>query len=140
MKRKWRSLLALSTILAVSLSSVPAAYALETESTAVQPRYTYIDHVRAELSDNGNDTASFTVQCIAVSDVTKIVMEVELQKKGLLGIYSKQDEDSKTVYNSKGAFSGTFDIDSSKTYRIKHTYTVYTSSDSESGVVYSDPT
>ena len=132
--------MALSTILAVSLSNAPAAYALETESTTVQPRYTYITHASAILTDKGNDTADFAVQCTAVNDVTKIVMEVELQKKGLFGIYSKQDEDSKTVYDSSGTFSGTFDIDSTKTYRIKCICTAYTLNDNESDTVYSDPT
>ena len=39
----------------------------------------------------------FTVSCSGVTNVDTIEMEVVLQKKGLLGIYTKEDEASKTV-------------------------------------------
>lgn len=138
MKRKTRSLIALAAALAVTAAATPTVFAAT--APTVQPRYSYINSASADLVDNEDDTASFSVDCEGVTAVESIDMEVILQKKGLLGIYTKVDEDSKTVNKSYGSFNGEFDIDSSETYRIKFKYTVYTANDEESDSMFSDPT
>lgn len=138
MKSKLRSLAAIALALTVATASIPTVFAAETPT--VQPRYTYIAAASAHLYDNEDDTATFTVSCSGVTNVDTIEMEVVLQKKGLLGIYTKEDEASKTVSKNAAGFTGSFDIDSSKTYRIKFTYTVYVGNDDESDSMYSYPT
>lgn len=141
MKNKLRTLAAVALALTVTAASIPTAAPVSAAgSPTVQPRYAYINSASAHLYDNEDDTATFTVSCSGVTNVDTIEMEVVLQKKGLLGIYTKEDEASKTVSKNAAGFTGSFDIDSSKTYRIKYTYTVYVGNDDESDTMYSYPT
>lgn len=141
MKNKLRTLAAVALALIVTTASIPTAAPVSAAgSPTVQPRYAYINSASADLFDNEDDTADFAVTCSGVTNVDTIEMEVVLQKKGLLGIYTKQDETSKTVNKNSATFVGSFDIDSSKTYRIKYTYTVYVGNNDESDTMYSDPT
>lgn len=143
MSKKSRFLVALSLIFTIFVCNIPCVFAADVPNDNVAvPLYESIDAVSASLFDNEDDTADFTVRCIGTTDVTKIEIDVTLQQKGLLGIYSKADVDpvSKTINKNSGTFLGSFDIDSSKTYRIKVDITVYTATSEESHTTYSDPT
>lgn len=140
MKLKVRKLIALGMMLALILTNMLCVSAAESQAGNVQPRYTYISSFSAEIVDLEDDTADFNVKCIASSSVTSIDFDVTLQKKGLLGVYTKVDSVSRTFSGNYKKYVDTFDIDSSETYRIKAKVTVHTANDSESDTMYSDPT
>ena len=93
--------------------------------SAVTPRWSYIRSITPGVDKSG-DSYFTTVGC--VSDVTKIEVEMDLYQKGLFGIYSKKDTHSETVYSSGAIVSASYDMNTSKTYKVEATVTVTTSS------------
>lgn len=92
---------------------------------AVTPRWSYIRSVSPTIDKDG-DEYFVTVGC--TTDVTKIEVELELYQKGLLGIYSKKDTHSETVYSAGAIVAASYDMNTSKTYKVEATVTATTSS------------
>ena len=93
--------------------------------SAVTPRWSYIRSITPGVDKSG-DSYFTTVGC--VSDVTKIEVEMDLYQKGLLGVYTKKDSHSGTIYAAGGTIYGEYDLNTSKTYKVEATVTVTTSS------------
>ena len=116
MKKKLLSVLSISLIFTL-IFAIGAC--------AVTPRWSYIGSITPGIDKSGDEYFA-TVSC--VTDVRKIEVELELYQKGLLGIYSKKDTHSETVYSSGAIVSASYDMNTSKTYKVEATVTVTTSS------------
>ncbi|MBR2028864.1 MAG: hypothetical protein IKA10_07775 [Oscillospiraceae bacterium] len=116
MKKKLLSVLSLSLVFAVIFSIC---------ASAATPRWAYIGSISPGL-DKYSDAYFVTVGC--PTNVTKIEIELELYQKGILGIYSKKDSGTKTIYATGGSLTCSYDMDTNKTYRVDATVTVTTSS------------
>ncbi len=123
-------LLALIMIFTVAIT----AFAAVVDDNLVSPCYTYI----------GSTATSFTVNtfsCSATGDiggrngVTKVKIKLQLQKEND-GVWSTVETWEKTFNSSTGALAGSASISPFSNYRLKATYTAYTSTDSESLTAY----
>ena len=92
---------------------------------AVTPRWALFNSVSPTIDKDG-DGYYVTIGC--TTDVTKIEVEMELYQKGLLGIYSKKDTHSETVYSSSAIVVASYDMNTSKTYKVEVTAKATTSS------------
>lgn len=116
MKKKLLSVLSISLIFTLIFAI---------SASAVTPRWAILHSISPGIS-KGGDSYYATVAC--VSDVTKVEVELELYQKGLLGIYTKKASCSGTLYAAGGTISGSYDMDTDKTYRVDVTVTATTSS------------
>ena len=96
----------------------------------VSTRNTLINGATCSITDKNNDTASILVDARAISSINQIDFSIEVQKKGFWG-YSEVETINRTYNDNIGSYKGTVDIDSSKSYRLRVTYTVHSSSSSE---------
>lgn len=104
------------------------------ESSTVQPYYTYTSDVITTLKDSsGNAKCTVTADCY--SSVTKIEITMTLQKKTLFW-WSEAESWTTTVNSNYASFTKTTSV-SSATYRVKAECVVYSGSNSETITEYS---
>lgn len=139
MKRRIKAMCVATLLLIFSMISTISVSAAVKDEPVVQPQYTYIDYTAITFTDVGDGTAEFIAECGGVLNVTSIKFEVTLQKRGLLGIYTKVDSVTKTVSGNSYAYLGYFDIEDGETYRVKSKVTVTCNGNTESDTITSDP-
>ncbi|WP_050697549.1 hypothetical protein [Anaeromassilibacillus senegalensis] len=107
---------------------------LDIDSTVadqIQPRYTDIMDLYAELTINGN-SADVYVYAVGSSNVTKITIQATLQKESSSGKWSTVKSWSQTFSGNIAELEKSYPV-SSGTYRVSATATFYTSSGKEVG-------
>ncbi len=84
---------------------------------AAEPRWTNVILINPSISANGSYAS--TVQC--VSGTSKIECTLVLYQKGLFGTYSEVSRTSNVHYGDTYEFSGHYNIQSGKTYKLTTT-------------------
>jgi len=139
MKKRIKAMCVAGLLLIFSLISTISASAAVKDEPAIEPQYTYIGYTAISFADAGDGTAEFVAECVATSSVSTIKFEVTLQKRGLLGIYTKADSVTKTVSGNYYTYIDYFDIEDGETYRVKSKVTVTAGNNTESDTITSDP-
>lgn len=122
-------LLCLCLIISISSLSTQAV-----TSPDNQPKYTYFDGLNASITIGTISTTVFG-QVTGVSSVKKVTIKLELQKLSD-GVYSTIKSWEET-FNARNASKTESKLTSPlSTYRLKATFTVYTSSSSETKTLY----
>ncbi len=123
-------LIALIMVFTVAITT----FAAVAEDDLVAPCATYIGSTDTTFSVN-------TFSCGATGEICgrngaiKVNIKLQLQKEND-GVWTTVKTWEKTFDSYSGALEGTATISPFSTYRLKATYTAYTSSDSESFTVY----
>ena len=130
MRYKKIVILLLSIMLIIFVGLIPNTAAQNNE----EPRTTYINSVDARI-DVGTVKTIVKGQIQGTTNVTRITIKLELQKKSG-GSYSTIKTWEETFYTdaaskTEGKITSPF-----STYRLKATFTVYTSTNSETRVLY----
>ncbi len=117
----------LSVVLIMSVGITVSAETVETVS--VQPRLTYIMNCESDLIISGSQ-AKYSCDVDAYPEVTKIVVEMKLQKK-TIAWWSEVETTTVTVWDNTLYHQESCSLTSSGKYRNKITITAYSGSNSE---------
>ena len=90
---------------------------LATTALAAEPRWTNVTLINPAISENGS--YANTVSC--VSGTSKIECTMVLYQKGLFGTYSEVSRSSDVYYGDTYRFTGHYNIQSGKTYKLTTT-------------------
>lgn len=123
--------LLVSILLMVCIALLPVSAAM---SDIVQPQATYIRSADASI-DVGMLSTTVTGQVSGTSVVTSVKIKLELQKKS--GNTYSTIKTWEETFNARSATKTESKLTSPlSTYRLKATFTVYTSTSSETKVMY----
>lgn len=131
MKSKFFNVLAISLILIIVFSNF--AIALDGDKE-IEPKTTYISS-HSESIVQGVLSSKVTATIYGNSSVTQVKIKMELQKLSS-GSYSTIETWSQTFTGRSGALQESKATNPLSTYRLKVTFTAYTSSTSETRTVY----
>ena len=138
MKRKKRiNSLVVGIIIALSLMSTAfAEVELDKPEEPEVPDnpYTVIQTTQASLTKN-NSTASVSGTINAAAGTSKVTIKLELQVKSG-SVYSTVKTWTKTAQSNYAKQTGSYSINSSKTYRLKATFTATKNGSTETATVY----
>ena len=90
---------------------------LATTALAAEPRWTNVTLINPAISENGSYAS--TVSC--VSGTSKIECTMVLYQKGLFGTYSEVSRSSDIYYGDTYRFTGHYNIQSGKAYKLTTT-------------------
>lgn len=99
------------------LAVILTATFLATTALAAEPRWTNVTLINPAISENGSYAS--TVSC--VSGTSKIECTMVLYQKGLFGTYSEVSRSSDIYYGDTYRFTGHYNIQSGKTYKLTTT-------------------
>lgn len=131
MKTKILKITAISLIITLIIPFFALASDSEKE---VQPKTTYISTYGAVIA-HGAVTTTVSADMTGTSSVTKVKIKMELQKLSS-GSYSTVETWSQTFTGRSGIMEETKITNPFSTYRLKATFTAYTSSTSETRTAY----
>ena len=104
------------------------------EEKEPQPKATYISAYSARI-DHGAVTTKVNADLTGTSSVTKVKIKMELQKLSD-GVYSTVETWEQTFNSRTGSMEESKITNPFSTYRLKTTFTAYTSSTSETRTYY----
>lgn len=131
MRYKKVLILVLSMVFIVCLVAISASSVLENRE---EVRSTYINSIDARINVGTlNTTVKGQIQ--GTTNVTRITIKLELQKKSS-GSYSTIKTWEETFYTDAASKTESKITSPFSTYRLKATFTVYTSTNSETRVLY----
>lgn len=129
-----KTVLSVLLALVLVLSLAVTAFAAVIDDNVAHPNYTYI-------GKTGSTFEVKTFSCICSADmscrasVTKVKIKLQLQKD-VDGVWTTVETWEETVNGASCALEETASISPFGTYRLKATFTAYTSTDSESTTRY----
>lgn len=129
-RRKMFKKLICSVLSVVLIMSVGVTVSAENATPiSVQPRLTYIMNCESDLTISGSQ-AKYSCDVSSYPEVTKIVVEMELQKK-IIAWWSEVETTTVTVWDNTLYHQESCSLTSSGKYRNKVTITAYSGSASE---------
>ncbi len=129
-----KSIISILLALIMTFTIGITVFAAVADNNLVSPCYTYINGTETTF-DLGTFSCSATGDICGTGAVTKVKIKLQLQKEND-GVWSTVETWEKTFSGISGELSGSTSISPFSTYRLKATYTAYTSSDSESLTAY----
>lgn len=129
-----KSVLSLLVALVMIFALALTAFAAVVKDDTVSPRLAYIGGTDASFTVN-TFTCDGTADMCGKGGVVKVKIKMQLQKDND-GVWKTVETWEKTFNSVSGDLAGSANISPLSTYRLKITYTAYTSSDSESLTAY----
>lgn len=129
-----KTVLSVLLALVLVLSLTVTAFAAVIDDNVAHPNYTYIGGTRSTFEVNTFSCICYgSVECKA--NVVKAKVKLQLQKD-VDGVWTTVETWEETVNGASCALEETASISPFSTYRLKATFTAYTSTDSESTTRY----